>query len=250
MLKNLKINLISTFCLLVAACAPPVTGFYHDPSFSYGAIYRENIGVGGVASSVHPLNNAQRNLYSNLLRNKLMARYPSLDVMPMGDTVRALGNSTYRIMMRDYRQTGVVDTRYLNLLKQQVHRLRYVVFARITEQNITHDLSTSKDNNDYYDHHHHHDYDHHDDYDHHRHGGGHVVTETTTLNTHLTARAEIVVYDLQTGRYVWTGNTEVTKTNSYSSNDPIYQPGRHASAGDVIAGAVAEIITDAGIKKL
>lgn len=202
--RILLASLLSFFALLVA-CAT-VDGLYVDPSFTFASMARNNLGVAGVSSVVQTLSVRQSSSVANILLNQLNDKYPQMGVMPMGDTVRALGAGRYRQMMRYYEDNDVVQDVYLQALRRHISGMRYLVFARIDEDNIQQHREQDDD----------------------------FVTDGTDdrnqmsqiqYQTIRTVRISLEVYDLQLNRVVWRGSTEQKRSTHNDYDIPATQSG-------------------------
>ncbi|MBU0455910.1 MAG: hypothetical protein ABIH77_02405 [Pseudomonadota bacterium] len=189
------------FCLFALSACVSVEGLYVDPSFTYASIMENNIGVGGVVSVPRDLTAARQSAYANQVRAAIMQKYPGINVMPSGDLTRALSAPDYRRMMRYYRDYGVVQDEYLKTAHRHIKRMRYVAFARIVEDQISHNR-TQED-------------------------PGPHTRGSVTMTTTLTMKVNMVVYDLNNDRMVWSGAvTESNENNNHYDMNAVYV-GRH-----------------------
>lgn len=210
-----KLFFIAAICGCLIACVS-VQGLYQDPSFTYASIKQNNIGVAGVVSVPRKLKAREQNACANVLHTALVEKYPGLVIMPAGDAVRAMGDSSYRQMMRYYRDNGVVPSDYLNILRRHVSHMRYLVFARILEDRVEHSRQTT-DQQD----------------------GTNKIEYQTTLS--LTIHLD--VYDVQTKNIVWSGSVTDSTYNANSYTAASTDTYKHESIGHEIVQDVASMLT-------
>jgi len=192
-MNSLKTIIILLFFMLLTACATTLTDVYRSPNFTYQSIINDNIGVGGVTSTVRPLSRGQKNAYGNLLWNSIIGHYPGMRVMPPGDMVRALGPRRYQRMMHYYRQYSVMPDDIFPVLKQHILRLNYLVFARITQNSISHNRYQS-----------------HNDFQN---------DDNVEFRTARTLRVGLKIYNISTRQLAWSGSIKTSSGNhnSYSA---------------------------------
>lgn len=209
-----KLFFVIIACLGLFACVS-IEGLYVDPSFTEMAIRQNNIGVAGVVSTVRRLSSREQNNCASYLYAALNEKYPGLTIMPAGDAVRALGSSRYQLMMRYYQENGVVPTEDLSALQQHISRMRYVAYARIQEDQVSHSR----------------------DQEHESRG-----TDAIVFNTTLTLSIHLDVYDLQQKRVVWSGSVSNlwTQQNRYSvSSNRVYS---HESLDREVVRDLANVV--------
>lgn len=211
--KNYFFSFIIMLIFLFFAGCATIQGLYVDPSFTFVSIASNNIGVGGVVSSSRNLKPSQQTAASNLLQSAIIQRYPGLSIMPAGDTVRALGVARYRAMMQYYQQNGVVPNQYLSALSQHISHMRYIAFARIEQDQISHDRGEYENNDDIY-------------------GSG---TANIVYSTRLTLRVQLDVYDLSTQTIVWRGSLSESDSRDNNYTVPSMSINAYDSTGRIIA---------------
>lgn len=220
MLKMKKITfVVALFCVMFFAGCVSVQGLYVDPSFTYQSVIANNIGVGGVVSTSKNISSSQQAALSNFLQNALVRHFPGLPVMPSGDVVRALGASQYQAMISYYRSHGVVPDKYLDALYKHIIYMRYIAFARIEQDNISHDRHQSQDVSTP------------------RTTGVSTISYTTTLSVGL----HIDVYDVKARRIVWRGSVTENRTRSNNYDVPGVSTDAHESAAKAIAQGVLSV---------
>lgn len=205
MIKKIFYGPIFFVLLCFVGCAS-VEGLYVDPSFNFGSLARGNIGVGGVVSVVNRTSRSQLTALGSLISGRLLDQYPGLTVMPVGDTVRALGASRYWQMMGYYQENGVVPDQYLSALRRHVSHIRYLVFARIVDNRIGHQRTQDVDDP--------------------------AINTGTTIHysTVRTLRIHMDVYDLDQHRVVWGGSYGSSRSTANSYTIPGLPVGRHHRA--------------------
>ena len=203
------------FVGIFAGCVS-VQGLYVDPSFTYQSVLENNIGVAGVVSATRKIKPSQQTALSNLLQNAIIKHFPGLPVMPSGDVVRALGSNRYRVMMEYYRLHGVVPDQYLSVLYTHIIYMRYVTFARIEQDHISHHREQYEDTST----------------------AGNGSTSSIDFTTTLSLRVHVDVYDVITHRIVWRGSL----SDSTSQSNRYEVPSMVTSSHESLKRAVAQSI--------
>ena len=196
-MKKLLIFCLVPFMLLLLQGCVSVSGLYHNHSFTYQSMVSDRIGVGGVVSAETPLRYEQQTAYASYLRASMINRYPGLNVMPSGDAARAIGIPAYRQMIRTYEQFGAIPSDNLKAMHKHVTGMRYLTFARIEQNIASHDS-----------------------------GGGHGYIssssndDVTDYNSTRNMTVKLEVYDLTTGRVVWSGSITESQSKKKRTTQP------------------------------
>jgi len=207
--------ILAVMCCLIFACVS-VQGLYRDPSFTYASVQQHNIGVVGVVSVPRKLSHREQTACAGLLHAALVEKYPGMDIMPAGDAVRAIGVSSYRKMMRYYRENGVVQSRYLAALQRHVTHMRYLVFARILEDRVTHSRQTYEQPHN---------------------------TDEIDFRTTLSLTVHLDVYDVALRRIVWSGSVANSTSHANSYKVASMRSYRHESLNREIVQDVASVVS-------
>ena len=136
--------------------------------------------------------------------------------MPSGDAVRALGAARYQTMMEYYRRHGVVPDQYLDALYKHIIYMRYIVFARVEQDSISHSREQDENNATV--------------------NNGSV--STIRFMTTLTLRVHIDVYDVKGRRIVWRGSVSESTSRSNNYDVPSVATGRHEGFKRAVADSV------------
>jgi hypothetical protein len=188
---------------------------------------------------------------SNIVLTALNEQYQGMNIMPAGDTQRALGHNRYVSMLHYYQQNGVVRDRDLKALKNHVSHMRYLIFMRITKNNVSHSQDSHINSPHRYRHHrrdrHHHDqHDHHHGHHDHHHRYHHHPQLTKKHYTYRTTRAmasHIVVYDIQKLNRVWSGSVDVSRFTENNYDVPI------ANDNKTLATALVSALANTAVDK-
>lgn len=186
---------IYTLCLVLitsfqfVACTTPREVVEASESFQYNSIKNERMIVGGVISSVEELKPRERIKYSNQLRTHFNEKRNQLSVAPVGIVVSQMGRKNYNDLIEDYKNTGVVDAKWMQTLQSRVKGRRYVIFASIDSDDI------NKFRNDIVD----------------RDSKGNTIegSEKVEVVTSRSISGSLKVLDLKQGKVVWSDS--VTK---------------------------------------
>ena len=197
-------------CCLVGCATVNVS--YVDKKFTSNAISQGNIGVGGVASIANrPLSPKEKIKYASTIYSAINKKYQdkTVSIMPVSDTKKALGIQRYHAMMKFYRNTGVIQTQYLEALHNHVKNMRYMAFARIAQTDVTRSKDTitstktsthyNKKKKKYISH-------------------SNDVPTGVKFSTCLTVNIEMVVYDITNKTKVWAASFKDDDTNDNSLN--------------------------------
>ncbi len=192
--------LLAGLFLILGGCATKVIGLRHDPSFTYDSIAGSRIAIGGVASSAVRLSRGYIRKYNGILREEFLKQRPGYPMAQAGLVESALGKKAYLEMLDDYSATGTLSAQWASAIKASVKDVRYVVFARLGESEITYDKSTTNV------------------YKKSRNAEGkeirHLTGYNITLNTRREMSASLRIHDLDDGRYVWGGTVSKSPSNS------------------------------------
>jgi len=201
---------IALFSLaLLSACTTPVIGLLKDPGFTYPAILSGHMAIGGVTSSLEPLDSWERSLYGRILLDRLQKKRQDYSVLSSERVARAMGVDAHNEMLDQYRESGAVPDVFLKKIDQNIKDARYVIFARIegddVERNIEEEIErfvTKRDKD------------------------GKPLEETSRVKekyvTTRTVSVSFAVYDLESDTPAWSGVIieGASRTNVYSdSND-------------------------------
>jgi len=202
-MKKLIIVLI---CLTgLAACKTPVVGLQQHPSFTYETAIQSRFIIGGVASSVTPLNDMARVRFGDLMGRAFAEEKPELAIVRVGLLIKALGHETYEQILDEYRETGVLDAGDVAQLRHAFPDARYLMFVRIEQDNVRQnhdqtetDVADSPEDAKK------------GDYD--------QVQVDVSLNTTREMGATLSIYDLKQDVLAWSGYVSGSETNSNDSS--------------------------------
>ncbi len=213
--KKITFAVILLFASIFAGCVS-VQGLYVDPSFTYQSVLANNVGVGGVVSATRIIPSSQQTALSNLIQNALIKHFPGLPVMPAGDAVRAIGVVRYKAMIEYYRRHGVVPNQYLDALYKHIIYMRYIVFARVEQDSISHSREQDDNPNTV----------------------NNNAVSTINFLTTLTLRVHMDVYDVKARRIVWRGSVRDSTSRSNRYEVPSMITGRHEGFKRAVAQSV------------
>lgn len=130
----LFLTAVSVFFLL--SCAARVESLYHHQTFTYKSMSSSIIAIGGVVSSLVDLNEGEINKYSLSLRNQITKEREKIDVAELGVIANKMGAENYSKMMAGYRSAGIISKAWLSQISESAPGIRYIVFARIDDNEI------------------------------------------------------------------------------------------------------------------
>lgn len=181
------------FLTLVAGCATKIAGLKTSPSFTHASIMSGKLAIGGVASAYAPMDEGRRSSMAGILRTAILEERKDYNVIPVGSVMNQLG-SQYAVLISEIQNTGSLSDKSIQTLKNKLAGTRYVTFARIESDDVSHDRSeTSSTDKD-----------------------GRLIEGSEKVNTRAdrTVSASLHIYDLKSGDVAWGGT--VTKTLSAS----------------------------------
>jgi len=202
-LKKLIFVLI---CLTgLSACKTQVIGMQQHPSFTYETLMQSRFVIGGVVSTVTPLDDMTRMRFSDLMGRTFAEEKPRLVIMRTGHVLKALGYEPFEQMLNAYRQSGVIDPLDAALLRRAFPDIRYLMLARIEKNHVSqnHDQTetdvadSSEDAKK-------------GDYD--------QVQVDVSLTTTREMGATLTIYDLKQNVMAWSGYVRGSDTNSNDSS--------------------------------
>lgn len=201
--------------LLLSGCTPSVQGLYVAPSFTYHSIHQDNIGVAGVVPTYGDISIPRSINYSNIVQTQMNTRYPGLGVMPAGEVARALGSAGYKKMLTYYSAYGVVKGSTLKELHEHIRRMRYLTFARITQNHVSRSNNTVDDNYNQ---------------------SGKPTSQDTIYTTKRSVTVSIKIYDTQLERAVWMGTVSGSKQNKNDYPRPLITTNSSNIGSQLLAG--------------
>lgn len=179
--------------LLTISCAAKITRLYHDESFTYQSIVSSKIAVGSVTSIVNDLTAEREKKYSSLLAARLKAVRKDFSFSKEEDILKALGDDERKKIVDEYKNSGELSGSSIEILKNRISVARYLVFARIEDNDYWGRLTRSSI------------YDYEDSY----YPGGRPVRVFVGLDSrYRTYRGMTVsmrVYDINAGKLAWGG---------------------------------------------
>lgn len=141
MRQKLSSIIVVAFTLLLTACAPKMNGLYKNPSFTYKTMTSQSLAVAGVGQVKHA-SAAQQNTYAEMFREAIINQRPALQIMPAGNVAQTMGHN-YDRMLSYYAQRGVAANKYLKIIRNKTHNVRYVVFGRIISDSVSRHIATN-----------------------------------------------------------------------------------------------------------
>ncbi|MDM8523104.1 hypothetical protein QUF80_07010 [Desulfococcaceae bacterium HSG8] len=194
--------MLGVIIMLVIGCSSmkklfraEVSGLVKDPSFSYQAVVKEKMAVGGVVSLVSQLNNSQRNNYANVLRAHFVDERKTFQVAPVFSVIKALGQEEYSQMLSDYKDSGGIDDIWLNKLSGKI-KARYVIFTSIQSDDIENTREKEKE----------------DKYEDNKDKKKDKKKKKVFSRSIRSVSATMNIYDLQQKYIVWSGTVTQKKT--------------------------------------
>lgn len=169
--------------VLVTACStlPKVAGLEHDPSFDYENMALGGIAVAGVASGADTLEAiVLQHALTALLEVRMREERPDVSVLSAVVVVESLGQEGYVELMEEFARSGEIDSATLVSVSQVVPDAQYAVFARVEEDVINEDESTSSNDEE-------------------------DCEEWVEMFTRREVTISFKVFDLTTGISVWSG---------------------------------------------
>lgn len=202
-MKKLMIVLI---CLVgLAACKTPVVGMQQHPSFTYESAMNSRFVIGGVVSTVMPLDDMTRTRFSDLMGRSFAKEKPRLAIVRAGFLIKVLGYQAYEQMLDEYRDTGVISPLDADQIRRALPDVRYLMLVRIEQNRViqNHDQTetdvadSSEDAKK-------------GDYD--------QVQVDVSLTTTREMGATLTIYDLKQDVVAWTGYVNGSDINSNNSS--------------------------------
>jgi hypothetical protein len=169
-------------------------GLQHDPTFTYQNVASDGIAVAGV---VHPLGYGERRMdreqATDYLRLQILRYRDDINVRPSGVIRVAIGEGFYQELLDVYERGGELNLAHETALREIVReQVRYVIFARIDQDNIgRRQRETTKGKDE----------------------------EQQDILEYITSRhisTEFLVYDAYEGRQVWRGHFAGRRSNKNS----------------------------------
>ena len=188
----------SAFALLLfslAGCATTIKDLKQDPSFTFDSIKTSGLHVGGVVSAVTELSQSEVTTFSSVLRSGFLDERKDVYVHDPGSVTSAIGIERRSALLAEYRNSGIVSTRWLGEIGSKIPGARYVVFARIDEDIVTKERHKE---NLYHD----------KDKDKKKVIGQRIKAEATRR-----MNATLAIYDITVGAFVWGGSVEKSKSD-------------------------------------
>jgi len=202
-MKKLIVVLI---CLAgLTACKTQVIGLQQHPSFTYETLIQSRFVIGGVVSTVTPLEDITRMRYSDLMGRTFAEEKPRMMLVGAGHVLKALGYEPFEHMLDAYRDSGVVDRMDAAQLRRTFPDIRYLMLVRIEKNRVSqnHDQTetdvadSSEDAKK-------------GDYD--------QVQVDVSLTTRREMGATLTIYDLKQDVIAWSGYVNASDTNSNDSS--------------------------------
>lgn len=202
-MKKLVIILI---CLAgLVACKTPVVGMQQHPSFTYQAAMQSRFIIGGVVSTITPLDDMTRMRFSDLMGRTFAEKKPGLLIMRAGYVRKALGRKPYRLMLDAYRETGVIDPVDVEQVRRAFPDTRYLMLVRIEDNRISQNHDQTETNVA-------------DSPEDAKKGDYDQVSVDVSLSTTREMGAALIIYDLKQDVIAWSGYINGSDLNSNNSS--------------------------------
>ncbi len=205
-MKQLEKLMIVLVCLIgLAACKAQVVGMQQHPSFTYESVMQNRFVIGGIISTVKPLDDMARIRFSDLIGRRFAEEQPRMAIVRTGFLIKALGHEAYEQMLGEYRKTGIIDPLDVAQIRRDFPDIRYMMLARIEKNDVSqnHDQTET---------------DVADSADDAKEGEFEQVRVDVSLTTRREMGATLVIYDLKQDVLAWSGYVSASETNSNDSS--------------------------------
>ena len=200
-MRNGMFRFVPAFILMLAltsGCATTIRGLKHDPSFTFDSVKASGLYVGGVVSATAELAPGEITTFSSILRSGFLDERKDIYVHDPAAFTSAVGIERRAAMLSEYKNAGVVSTRWLDEIRSKIPAARYVIFARIEDDAVTRerrkeDVYNEKEK----------------DKDKRKLIGQKIKTEATRRMS-----VSLSIYDITAGAFVWGGSVEKSRSDS------------------------------------
>lgn len=132
-----KFTVLILSTILLTSCATKVHGLQKSPSFNYTNVVSGSLVIGGVAHTNSKWNNKKQISVANQFKTEIIEERRDIRVDNAGYFIKRVGLGLYRETMREIAEQGVLSDNTLTILSQTIADRRYVVFARIENDQTT-----------------------------------------------------------------------------------------------------------------
>ncbi len=218
-MSRVHIAMIIATLLLVAGCSTKVKLADQDPAFADAMMSAQEMALGGVTAApdvgvFDPVDLADA---EDALFGAFMSKRGHLEVWPQRRTADQLGDEVLADLVRKYKATGRLNYTELQKLEPTMASCRYLVFARLTEDDIASDTTTGELR------------------DQEARAAGvpeHGDTWNSMVTTTRRIKVTLDVFDLTTGFSVWNAEASTKGRESYEYEAP-------AASADAIQKSLA-----------
>jgi hypothetical protein len=127
--------IILQICL--TGCTTKISGLMSHESFTYPALIQEKIAIVGITSTIKPIKKKEQNAIGKIIYSSFLEKRRDLSLVKAGDVVTAIGAELRSKSLEEYQLTGTIPASILEVLKQNLEGIRYVIFARIDKDDIS-----------------------------------------------------------------------------------------------------------------
>ncbi|MBI4042327.1 MAG: hypothetical protein HY391_02515 [Deltaproteobacteria bacterium] len=183
MMRQMILGSLIFLALFLSSCATKVLGLKQSSNFTYSAIMDGKIVVGGVTSALGPLEEGKSVSLANLLRTSILEERKSFSVGSVGGVMNRLGSPLYLQISNEFRMNAELSDESQKRLSKVFSDYRFVVFARIEEDEVTQNRREESTTND----------------------KGETLEKVIATSTR-TITALLTVYDLRLNEIAWSGS--------------------------------------------
>ena len=188
-----------TAIVLLAGCATKVEQIHIDPAFTHSALVAGKLGIAAIVARGGSLSEQDRSVFGEMLRAAIESERKRLKVSGPGETANLLGAEKYEQLLSFYTKSAMLDSQWLAELKEYIKNKKYLLFAIITQDEISRTSHTRTDEI--------------------RDAKGKVVKSKNYLVRETSRVLHVItsIYDLTTGQFPWSSSISSEESNKFEN---------------------------------
>lgn len=193
--RNIYFLLVILF--LLSSCTVHMTNLLIDPGFTAESLRQKGVIWTPITSQNKRWTTKQKKQFSKIAKDSITHRRTDFSLHNPDGIIRKLGKTKFDHILYEFAYNGQVQAQSLVKIQHAAGKTRYIMFSRITQDNIQQHQKTENEKVDGKQHY-------------------YIVYETVR---EITVHSQL--YDLTTLKMVWSG--EITKKKTKTNRNPHYQ---------------------------